>query len=88
MNNKVIIDLDDYLSLKNRLEYLENKIRDLQNEIEINEDNGVTIEPWGGKHPFFKRDLVVLEKVLLDFLNDVLDINCYDLKIIKGVKVD
>lgn len=87
MENKVIIDLDEYLELRSTVDNIKEKIKRFKETVQLKRDSGNIYNPaYMFNEPYILREMVVKEEDLTDFINDILDESGYDLKIIKKEK--
>ena len=79
MDNKVIIGLDEYLKLKNK----NDEILKLNAMCVINEEDGYSIDPLGPLRHKVKREIVIHKKDLNEYINGILGIKDYEVRIVE-----
>lgn len=77
MDNKVIIDLNEYLQMKKKVDLIDK----LEPMAVATEEPGYLIDPLGFKGEFIKREIHISRKNLEEYINEVLGVRGYELKI-------
>lgn len=77
MSNKVIIDLDEYLKLRDAV----GETVRLNAIAEIHEEDGLLVDPLGPPKNHTIRNIVISRKNLEEYINNVLGLKGYNLKI-------
>ena len=86
MENKVIIGLDEYLELRDRVQKMEQQIEKIGKIVVVKEDKGYYVDPAQdpfGRIPKFRRDVIVKKKDLENYICNILGFSWCDLKIIE-----
>ena len=88
MDNKVIINLDEYLYMRDCIEKNAKLLSMLSDNLHVKEDHGVCLDPLRGGHSYDERIVEIGEFHLKKFINQLLDLNgTYDIKIVKENEV-
>lgn len=77
MDNKVIIDLNEYLQMKKKVDLIDK----LEPIAMIAEEDGFSIDPLGPLRHRVKREITISRKNLEEYINEVLGCKDYELKI-------
>lgn len=77
MDNKVIINLDEYLQMKKKVDLIDK----LEPIAMVAEDHGFSIDPLGPLRERVKREITISRKNLEEYVNEVLGVKGYELKI-------
>lgn len=77
MENKVIIGLDEYLDLRDRAQ----KVDWLKTIATIRDESWLEQTPWNGSYPRIVREILISNKDLTEYINDILGVRGYEVRI-------
>lgn len=77
MENKVIIGLDEYLDLRDKAQ----KVDKLKAIATIKDEDWFEQTPWDGLYPHIIREIVISSKDLTEYINDILGVSGYEVRI-------